>query len=1407
MSKLIQLPGSRPAESGEALVVQHLSRELPDTYTLIPNVEIVQRGRPAYEYDLIIVAPHAVYAVEVKNWRGGIRGDNNDWLVAGRFPRPNPWSTVNNKARVLKSVIEHRQPACADVWVEAIVIIADAQGELALQGLSRDRVFRYTDAPAFLTDPAILGGKAGDFRAVRAYLEKAIQEAAQGRAARTLTFSDYEVVETLVRRDDVADYIAVNKLLRGDERVRLRVFSYNPYLPRDEQALRQELMRREAEALQQMGAHPNLIGLRTFFTATDDPNLFIEVTDWSEEGTLRGLMQADAPLSLDRMLEMVQGIGAGLKAAHSAQVIHRDLRPENVLIGRDGRPKLMNFDHARIALPNARTISPVQRDPSVPQAYLAPELLDPARVATLASDIYSLGVILFEMLAGTPLYDSPEDALRQNTSSGGPAAFGVPDVPIRLNELVRRMTKPDPQARIQSADEVLAELQAVRERPSGTIIETPVAVSQPVAASEPAVFDIGTIIDGKYQVQSIFKAGGSGQVYKVYDSVWDQLFALKVFNSTNVSLDWLKQEAQTLKNLLHPNIVKVYTWGKLPSGRLYLVSEYVEGEELTEYTSGAKRMPVRTAVECIVQLLSALEALHVDVDRLSTLEPIVKEGEISEEEYNEWQQLKATGWLHRDIKPANLMRAPDSTLKLIDFNIAAKAHQADRTYTGTPGYMPPDIGLIPWDTSCDLFAVGVVLYELVTGHHPYPDRTPNMTDQPADPTQYEPNLSPQLVRLLLGAVSVDRTARYHSARRFRQDLLDLDGIYFITRAASYSPIPLTLIPNEVGRANYNPFVTRFLTMYSQARRDNSGTRGFDEVAQLTYVATRLDRLLKPAILDGQYRLVIITGNAGDGKTAFIKSVESAVQENGAAITQITPNSSRFWYGGFTYITNYDGSQDEGAERANDQVLSEFFSQYAANAVPPTDQVHIIAINEGRLIDFFGSEHGRQQFATLGNQILRYFERDPVGLPEWLLVIDLNERSIVAGDPEEPEGSIFERQLKAFLKPEYWAPCAQCELQNRCFIKFNADTLADPLSGHIVRNRLRTMFEIVHLRRKLHITMRDLRSALSWLIFRDQTCEDVAAVIDTDSGKTQLEQYYFNAYAADGWLPQGRRDDRLVALLRQIDPAETANPVLDREIFYQGLQGFAGHAFEQRSTIHEDNLTLASRELRTGWELGQDGHLLEKRQRYHAMLRRLAFFERRDDDWQAMLPYRSLQEFQNASRGRGGLEEIKSTLIQGLSMAEGARNEKIARSYICVRAGQEQKVRIKSFRLFPEEQFRVEVPSLRSADGRYLEYTPDHLVFYHAPDDPSQRQPGAQRAELRVSLDVLELLTQVCAGFVPSLNDIHGEYINLVIFKNALAHLPYRRVLLTRDDHTFYELILREPADVVLQLVYEEKIAA
>ena len=1421
MAKLIQLPNSRPVNSSEAQVVQLLVDRLPNTYSIIPNAEIVQPGGPPFEYDVIVIAPHAIYVVEVKHWLGGIQGDDYTWIVAGFHHRSNPFFTANNKARVLKSAIESRLPGLGRFSTEAVITIVDDMGQINLKGNYRKRVVRYTELPAFLMDSAVLEGNASDLRPQRAYLEKAVQQAARGRQIGPLQYGSYKVIETLSRSDLVSEFLARNLLLPDSPPVRLRVFSYNPYQTDDQLESHKALLRREAEALQKIGFHPNLITMRSFEAAPEDPNLLLEITDWSESGTLRTLISF-GPLSLERKLELALGMTAGLKAAHNAGVIHRDLRPENVLIGADGTPRLMNFEHARLEAPGAHTVGQIQPEPGISLAYIAPELSLPNPKVTPASDLYSLGMILFELLVGDVLYNSPQEALSTAEACSSPLEY-VSNVPIELNTLVCDLLQLDPTKRPQTAGAVYEWLKEVSIKPSGTVPPAEIPAPKPAVPgpeeTEPAVYKVDDLIDGKYQVQKRIAEGGFGEVYKVYDGIFDRIYALKIFTNPSRALESLQKEASALIKLDHPNIVKVFNWGHLAqSNRFYLVSEFIDGQELTDFITPSQRLSICEAVQIIIDLLNALEYLHPKVDRIAELRALIDREEISydDPEYEEFQRLSNEGWYHRDIKPNNLLLS-STGIKLIDFNIAIPAGQAGHTAIGTPEYMLPGAmsGMVHWDTNSDLFATGIVLYELITGHHPYTDRHPG-SDDPTDPRKYVPEITPAFAELLLRAVSCADTVHYHSARRFRNDLFDLDGEYLLTVPLPPGRFDLQLDAFEIGRNNYNPYVTRLLKLYSQAKRDNSGTRGLDEIARLTYVQTRLDRALQPAILDGQYRLVIITGNAGDGKTAFIQSLEKAVEGLGGKIEHPTSNASHFQHHGLQFIANYDGSQDEGAERANDQVLSEFFAPFDdtqfAN-IGKVTPVHLIAINEGRLVDFFSNfwimseipATSTQKYQHLGKSIQGYFDQDgqDIKLPDWMLIVDLNQRSVVASEPDQENASIFDCQLRAFLKPEFWQPCQVCTLNMQCFIKYNVDTFADTISGPAVRDRVRTLFEIIHLRRQLHITMRDLRSALSWMLLRDQGCQEIAQQQEVNlTPVKRLNWYYFNAFSSKKPIqPSNQGEDRLVRLLCQIDPAGVANPATDRILFYKGINGLPMLTFDIRSRQVSD--LLDSWVLPSTLQAAHQPEQLEEHYQHQAILRRLAFFERRDTDWEQMLPYRHLDTFKQTTQEQmHKLTTLMRRIASGFSFVQGARSPNLVDGFVCIRAGQNIKARVRSFRLFPLEDFVIQIPPFQA--GRYLEYTNHHFTFIHTPKDSSQIVAGTQKATLTVSLDLLELLEEINGGYIPSPDDISGIFINLLTFKNALAHLPYSRVLITRDDQRYYELTQIDQAHLRLQVWQPER---
>src|SRR5690606_7749269 len=230
------------------------------------------------------------------------------------------------------------------------------------------------------------------------------------------------------------------------------------------------------------------------------------------------------------------------------------------------------------------------------------------------------------------------------------------------------------------------------------------------------------------------------------------------------------------------------------------------------------------------------------------------------------------------------------------------------------------------------------------------------------------------------------------------------------------------------------------SLYSQSKYGNFGTRvnlNGNTLDNDTYTSTKLDRKLIPAIVDGKYKLVIITGNAGDGKTAFVKKIEQ--NANVKDLTHFEHNNgAQFKINGVNYESNYDGSQDEKGFENND-VLDKFFSPFEnLQNYNKASEGRIIAINEGRLVEFLTTS---EKHKGLAYAIENYFYEEGYSqLPEGVLVINLNLRSVVAQD--ENEESLFKKQIRALTHKQLWTKCEGCEFSHQCFIKYNVDSFND-----------------------------------------------------------------------------------------------------------------------------------------------------------------------------------------------------------------------------------------------------------------------------------------------------------------------------------------------------------------------------
>ena len=399
-------------------------------------------------------------------------------------------------------------------------------------------------------------------------------------------------------------------------------------------------------------------------------------------------------------------------------------------------------------------------------------------------------------------------------------------------------------------------------------------------------------------------------------------------------------------------------------------------------------------------------------------------------------------------------------------------------------------------------------------------------------------------------------------------------------------------------------------------------------------------------------------------------------------------------------------------------------------------------------------------------------------------MNLNLRAVAAGDKD----SLVERQFKAILRPEVWAPCDQCTYKLRCPVRHNADSLRDPISGPAVRARARRLFEVVHLRRRAHVTIRDLRSTLSWLLLRDHGCGDVAKLLTTQDPSAPdqlLALYYPDAFAALEGTSRDRVEDRLVAMLRQSDVGLVNEPALDRRLDHDADAAVPWMSFDSRSTYGWEVLAAQRRNTPRTQETTSLSELVRGRRTLVERLRRWAYYERRDDSWQDMLPYRSWRLLSDviyspSKKDREAFsQKLRDRVIEAISLSEGLRSTQVRKDFLALRVSRVKNPSIRSYRLFPAAAFRIELTEAKAL-GEFLEFAADSI------DLVADESIG--QARLRISLDLLEMLELIRSGYRPSPADLQGLFVNLLIFRNALLNLPFDRVMVTPDDENLYEVV-------------------
>ena len=1335
--------GGNAANVGEERLLEFLKVNLPDDYFIIPNAELANknpRGQVQFlEYDCLVVSPHGIYNIENKDWAGRLEGDDNMWYL-NDCERRNPHKTAGFKSRVLNSILKSHEPSWGRVWIDSLVTLSNRrQNKSGLYGsclsatyLLDEKLIRYLTSPEAIdkTERCV----ADIYVAVKDFITGALSRRTPNQRKE---IKGYEIIEVLQQDKCFTEYLCRAKGIASAQKKRVKEYTLDlTGLSMEELQNRERQIQNQYRALSLIKSSPFILNVQ--FDIDEESQNFYEITEFLDETSLRAELRRKT-FTLDEKLKIIYNIIEALKVAHEANVFHRDLNPENIYLS-NGYASLGNFgksyfqDHNDLGYTVAVTL-----DEHNATAYHAFELL--AKDASRATDLYSLGVLTYELFTNQTPFNSPFEL----NNLGGrlpadrmPTAIN-PQLPDWLDELCQHTILRDDSERWDNVEEFELFLKS--------------AITQPQAPQRqfayPASFEEYQpgATAGDYTLYEVLGTGGYSRVFKAKHSFQGETFkAIKIFNES-INSQTVIDEYKALSRLSHPNIVRFEHNGSLPNGQLFTQMEYLDGNNLHIYTKSELKLPLQRVFQVAKEILDALVYMQ-------NLSPTV---------------------LHRDIKPQNIVWDKQERFVLVDFNVAS-ADSVDTQHVGTYPYIAPDLirsaTKVDWDSSADTFALGITLYELVCRKHPWNRRQPANGIEPFNPADFNHLISAQFSAFLLKAVAYNRADRFATALEMQSALLTIGENGILKQEEKTYPVEIF---TESEKGNMVDYLN---SLYSQSRYGNAGTRtGYTQSAYdvLTYTETKLDTQLLNAILDGTFRLIIITGNAGDGKTAFIKQIEKKAEN---MVRLENRNGARFTINGIDYQSNYDGSQDE-EERANNDVLADFFRPFENVAnFWSVDQGRIIAINEGRLVDFLQSSGN---FNHLSDVIDDYFYNEGhAELPQGLMIINLNLRSVTAA--EEDGDSLFRSQVKRLTRPDLWLQCADCPLAQSCFIRYNTTTLNDSAAGNEVIKRMEWLIRTVGFKRELHITMRDLRSFIAYMISRDCSCDDVSKLLreHADSPEKYWQYYYFNITSSD-CLQSG---DRLIKLLQETDIADVAIPSIDRDLYF-GLHStkeyidFAERNHELLDEFNRFKMLIPAHE--------QNAESIAALKMRHKSFVRHQYFEGKFK-FTKRLPYQSLEDFLRIlSRDDTKMEEAKHSLAVAISISEGCSDKELSAHHLILSSTRVNDPISKSYRRFPLEEFELFVNTTNHL-VQFIEYESDSLIFKHKTD---------KNIRLTVSLDLFEMLHFIEQGFSPSVNDLKGKFVELQIFKNLLENKPYREVIVTKNNKDFFRISLETGNKIVL----------
>ena len=513
-------------------------------------------------------------------------------------------------------------------------------------------------------------------------------------------------------------------------------------------------------------------------------------------GCLADKISGENNLDLPNILTIVEQISAGLDHIHKSEIIHRDVKPHNILLDKYGNSYLLNFIIGRDAKHLQYTMTgALQGTP----AYMSPEMIY-ARPVDARSDIYSLGIMLFEMLTGKRPYtgDTAMSMLMAHINEPIPDILMLrPDLPDSMQLVLERALAKDPDDRYQDVLSFAADVKQVFTAPEQFSLQhLPKDTLHQISDVEPKSVDpppdlikTGSESDsmedlvagdqiGRYQIQDIVGRGGKATVYLAFDPMFKRQVSVKVLRRAlegDVAQNAFEKEAQVLASIEHSAIVPVYDYGEYKD-MPYLVMRYMAFGSLShrlkkELLSTEEILAIMDRIAAALDVVHRLGIVHLDIKPGNIVFDTFREAFLSD--FGICQLIRD----EVDEKEGELARMRDVLISLQSLNrhtfATATALTAMGALAGTPAYMSPEqIEGRPLDGRTDVYSLGITLFQMLARRLPFNADSPvlflaNHLNEPVpDIRRWRPDLPDNVQYVLEKALAKTPENRYQSVGEF-----------------------------------------------------------------------------------------------------------------------------------------------------------------------------------------------------------------------------------------------------------------------------------------------------------------------------------------------------------------------------------------------------------------------------------------------------------------------------------------------------------------------------------------------------------------------------------------------------------------------------------------------------------------